>query len=205
MRNLYISDLHFFHNNVLLFDDRPFETMDEMINEMIKRWNGAVDSCDHVYILGDMFWKNSKGAVDVLKKLKGNLHLIKGNHDKIESSEFKKRFDEIAYYKELNDVVNSEGRRIVLSHYYMPFYNSHYYDGILLHGHSHTTLESYDERKITKYLKKEGYPIEVYNVGCMYPYMDYTPRTLDEIVSGYKEWIETDERKDAYVEFVAKS
>jgi len=27
---------------------------------------------------------------------------------------------------------------------------------------------------------------EMYNVGAMMPYMDYTPRTLDEIIEGYK-------------------
>ena len=27
---------------------------------------------------------------------------------------------------------------------------------------------------------------EMYNVGAMMPYVDYTPRTLDEIIEGYK-------------------
>ena len=77
MRNLYISDLHIFHNNILLFDDRPFKNVDEMTEEIVKRWNSAVDSCDHVYVLGDMFWRNSEGAIKVLNRLKGNIHLIK--------------------------------------------------------------------------------------------------------------------------------
>lgn len=29
------------------------------------------------------------------------------------------------------------------------------------------------------------------NVGCMMPYMDYTPRTLDEIISGDEEYWKT--------------
>jgi hypothetical protein len=29
-------------------------------------------------------------------------------------------------------------------------------------------------------------PMRMYNVGCMMEYMDYTPRTLDEIINGYK-------------------
>ena len=28
---------------------------------------------------------------------------------------------------------------------------------------------------------------QMYNVGCMMPYMGYTPRTLDEIIAGAKE------------------
>ena len=30
-------------------------------------------------------------------------------------------------------------------------------------------------------------PCNMFNVGCMIPFMDYTPRTLDEIICGYKE------------------
>lgn len=30
-----------------------------------------------------------------------------------------------------------------------------------------------------------GKPILACNVGCMLPYMDYEPRTLEEIVDGY--------------------
>lgn len=187
MRNLYISDLHIFHNNIIYFDDRPFKDTDEMTNEIIKRWNNAVEPCDHVYVLGDMFWQNSVGAIEVLNKLKGNIHLIKGNHDHINSSTYKKKFAEITDYKKMSDIVNLSSRPVVLSHYYMPFYDTHYRNGILLHGHSHMTPESYDEREITQALVAKGYPMEVYNVGCMYPYMDYTPRTLDEIVAGYKE------------------
>ena len=187
MKNLYISDLHIFHNNIIYFDDRPFKDTDEMTNEIIKRWNNAVEPCDHVYVLGDMFWQNSVGAIEVLNKLKGNIHLIKGNHDHINSSTYKKKFAEITDYKKMSDIVNLSSRPVVLSHYYMPFYDTHYRNGILLHGHSHITPESYDEREITQALVAKGYPMEVYNVGCMYPYMDYTPRTLDEIVAGYKE------------------
>ena len=31
-------------------------------------------------------------------------------------------------------------------------------------------------------------PHHMYNVGAMMPWMDYTPRTLDEILAGYMEW-----------------
>ncbi|MDO5150689.1 MAG: hypothetical protein Q4D76_15070 [Oscillospiraceae bacterium] len=35
-------------------------------------------------------------------------------------------------------------------------------------------------------MKKRNIPYESYNVGCMLPYMDYTPRTLEEIRAGTK-------------------
>ena len=41
-----------------------------------------------------------------------------------------------------------------------------------------------------RHLQEELYsiPCWMYNVGCMLPYMDYTPRTLDEIIAGYNQW-----------------
>ena len=30
--------------------------------------------------------------------------------------------------------------------------------------------------------------LQIYNVGCMYPYIDYTPRTLQQIMDGYERW-----------------
>ena len=30
--------------------------------------------------------------------------------------------------------------------------------------------------------------LQIYNVGCMYPYIDYAPRTLQQIVDGYEQW-----------------
>ena len=55
-RNLYIADTHFGHKNIIRFDSRPFATVDEMEEEMVKRWNIAVEPSDTVYILGDFCW-----------------------------------------------------------------------------------------------------------------------------------------------------
>ena len=50
----FTSDLHFGHENVLRFDNRPFETVEEMDDELIKRWNDKVAKGDLVYVLGDL-------------------------------------------------------------------------------------------------------------------------------------------------------
>ena len=190
MKKLYISDLHFFHSNVIKFDNRPYSTVEEMTECIIENWNSAVRNDDHVYVLGDMFWRNSHEATKVLDRLNGNIHLITGNHDRIRSSEFKKRFVEITDYKKMTDTICGKVRSVILSHYYMPFYDTHYYEGILLHGHSHMTKESEYERYISQMLYDKGFPIEVYNVGCMYPYINYTPKTLEQIVNGFKKWVD---------------
>ena len=186
MSNFYISDLHLFHRNVLYFDNRPFKDVDEMTEVIVSNWNNAVGRGDHVYVLGDMFWKNPQGAVKVLNFLNGNIHLVKGNHDFINNATYKKFFVEIVDSKKVKDTANGEKITVILSHYYMPFYDSHYHGGILLHGHSHVTKEADEERRITKELIQRGFPMKVYNIGCMYDYMDYTPRTLEEIINRYE-------------------
>ena len=43
MNNLYISDLHLGHVNILGYDKRPFSTVDEMDEMLIANWNRCVN------------------------------------------------------------------------------------------------------------------------------------------------------------------
>lgn len=193
MKKFYISDTHFFHDYALRFDNRPYSNMDEMLDDMMKRWNSRVSNADHVYIAGDFVWHMGPEAEAYMRKLNGNLHLIIGNHDRfIKNKRFTKRFEEIVYYKEMRDTDGEAEHPIVICHYYIPYYNTHRYHGILIHGHSHNTDESKFERSITEENRLAGFKPEIYNVGCMLPYMDYAPRTLQEIKSRYKEFSESD-------------
>jgi len=183
MSVLFTSDLHFGHENVMRFDNRPFETVEEMDEELIKRWNAKVGKGDLVYVLGDMIWRSlANEAVNLLRRLNGQIILIKGNHDRfIKNANAKK---ELAGVKDYDDIcvelADGTKRRCILSHYFMPFYNGHRYNAIHLHGHSHNTEEAQEEERIVAELKKKGYEMEVYNVGCMY--WNYEPVTLDEIL-----------------------
>ena len=51
----FIADLHFGHKDVIAFDHRPFRDVEEMEDEMIRRWNARVSNDDHVFVIGDMF------------------------------------------------------------------------------------------------------------------------------------------------------
>ena len=79
----FTGDLHFGHENVLVFDHRPFETVEEMDTELIRRWNHKVSKGDLVYVLGDFIWKTrNDDAPSLIKSLNGQIILIKGNHDR---------------------------------------------------------------------------------------------------------------------------
>lgn len=179
----FTSDLHFGHENVIRFDNRPFNTVEEMDEEMIKRWNTKVGKGDIVYVLGDFIWKAATNeAVSIIRRLNGQIILIKGNHDRfLHNAAAKKAFAGIKDYDDIC-VTLEDGttRRCILSHYFIPFYNGHRYQAIHLHGHSHFTEESAEEVRITTELNEKGYDLKIYNVGCMY--WNYTPVTLDEIL-----------------------
>mgnify|MGYP002765677122 FL=1 len=185
----FTSDLHFGHENVIRFDNRPFNTVEEMDEEMIKRWNAKVGKGDIVYVLGDFIWKAATNeAVSIIRRLNGQIILIKGNHDRFLHNAAAKKA--LAGIKDYDDICvtleDGTTRRCILSHYFIPFYNGHRYQAIHLHGHSHFTEESAEEVRITTELNEKGYDLKIYNVGCMY--WNYTPVTLDEILEKKYEW-----------------
>ena len=51
--NYYISDMHLGHKNVLKFDSRPFQSVEEMNEALIINWNRKVTDEDDVWVLGD--------------------------------------------------------------------------------------------------------------------------------------------------------
>jgi calcineurin-like phosphoesterase family protein len=184
--NYFISDLHLGHKNALSFDNRPFKDIDENNSAIIASWNSVVGIDDDVYILGDISWYNSTKTIEIMKSLNGRKHLIKGNHDSklLKNRELQKEFVEITDYKEL---CIDKDKSIVLCHYPIPCFKNHYYGWYHFYGHVHSSFE-WNMMERIKYEMKELYdkPCEMYNVGCMMPYMGYKPRTLEEIIGGNK-------------------
>ena len=180
--NYFISDLHFGHKNCLSFDNRPFISIEENDETIIKNWNDTVGIDDDVYLLGDISWYNSTKTIEIFNNLNGHIHLIKGNHDGrlFKNRELQSRFCEITDYKELG---LDDGKIVVLCHYPIPCFNNHYYGSYHLFGHVHTGFEDNMMEQV-KYQMTALYdkPCNMWNVGCMKDYMDYTPRTLEEII-----------------------
>lgn len=96
------GDLHIGHRNILKFetDSRPFETLDEMHDVMIERWNTIVRRKDDmVYVLGDVLL-GSKHFLHVLEKMNGRKILIGGNHDSLRVEDYAKYFERVLGAKE---------------------------------------------------------------------------------------------------------
>ena len=184
----YISDLHLFHDAVIGFDQRPFKSMEEMHEVIRERWNSKITNGDIVYILGDISMRGkSEKLISYVSVLKGQKILVTGNHDDVSDYRFKQLFREICDYKELHDTADGHSQDVVLCHYPIFSWRNMGHGAVLLYGHTHNSPEDEFYQKGLREMY-ENDTRKVYhtapraiNVGCMKPWMDYEPRTLDEL------------------------
>lgn len=158
------SDLHFGHKNIIKYENRNYDSVEEMDIDYIKKWNETVKPEDFIYILGDFSWHKSDKTTEILKQLNGKKVLIVGNHDEIylKDKNFDTNlFEEICYYKELK--INKT--KIILFHYPIIDWNGKHNGSIHFYGHVHSIIN-----KDTEYMKKEN---NCYNVS-----MDYNNKFL---------------------------
>jgi len=165
----FISDTHFFHDNILKFTGqsgeriRPqFTSVDEMNWEMVERWNSVVKPQDKVWHLGDVAFKTSVKAAELnnlLKNLHGHKRLLVGNHDNVKSPALLNNFEKIDLWKGFRD------QDFTCSH--IPLRLDSLRDGsVNVHGHIH-------EKK----MKEPGY------VNVCVEGRNYTPVHIDEIAA----------------------
>lgn len=168
----FTSDLHLGHSNVLKLCNRPFETIEEMDEYIIDKWNKKVTNNDTVYMLGDIMFRNKKPPEEYLSRLKGKKHLIRGNHDRT----WMKKVDVDKYFlSNENLVFMSDGKhRITMCHYPMMSWPHMSTDGYMIHGHIHGNTNADYWRLIekTKYMLNAGMDIN-----------GFEPVTFDEMLS----------------------
>lgn len=183
----YVSDMHFFHKNAIDFDSRPWDNIEDMNESLIKIWNERVTDQDDVWILGDISWSSSYDARVIYARLNGKKHWVTGNHDSklMNNEELRRQFVDVfeGYHK-----MNDNGRIVILSHYPIFMYDGIRHHNVHLYGHVHTNEMdcNFIEKWKKEYEEALGQKIEMYNVGVMVPYMNWGPRTLNEILEANK-------------------
>lgn len=181
MTNFYTADLHFGTKSLLadgVYHERPFKTPEENDAELIKRWNAKVTNGDHVYILGDI---GRRGFLEMhpecLCQLKGNKHLILGNHDDVSDLRIRQMFVEICNYKRIKD----SGKTVILSHYPIIMWEGQHKGNILIYGHVHNTDDETLFRKyLDDYCNVRGETLQAFNAGVCW--WNYEPVTLNEML-----------------------
>lgn len=127
----FISDTHFFHSKIMQYENRPFNTVEEMNELMIANWNKVIKPEYLVFHLGDVALTGFDKSQSVISRLNGHKFLIKGNHDSHSNDYYKRMgFDEVSDYP------------IIFRDFYMlshaPLYINHNMPYVNIHGHLHS-------------------------------------------------------------------
>lgn len=121
------SDTHFFHEKVIEYTNRPFDTIEEMNNKIIENWNRVISPEDTIYHLGD-FAMGKENVAELVNMLNGKIILILGNHDR----KGKQWFRNQGFYEVYNKL---ELGKLLLTH--RPVVEDLPKDMINIHGHLH--------------------------------------------------------------------
>ena len=114
-----------------------------MNEALIANWNNKVGPQDSIFLLGDVSFAKPPQTETVLKRLNGNIYLIKGNHDWSISS-LSKYF---AWVKDLSEIevpdlgCKNGFQTIVLCHFPFLIWDKKHYGSWMLHGHCHGNLQ----------------------------------------------------------------
>lgn len=191
MNTFFTSDLHYFHERVLeLCPNRlswGCNTIEEMNELLISRYNSIVTNNDIVYFLGDVVMgKKAENIPAIIPRLNGKKFLVPGNHDGM----FGKRGDKYVTSCELYlnngfiqildlvHEVNLNNLKFRLCHFpyssvedhseYEERYSKYKLkdDGqLLLHGHTHSENKTIGSTMIHIGVDSwEGYPVSLESI-----------------------------------------
>ena len=139
--DIFISDPHLGHSNMLTFERTQFKNIEEHDSFIKKVIKDTVKKHDTLYVLGDV-GNLTKENIAFWKGLPCKTILIRGNHD-LQKEKAQKAFDVVS------DVPIYYNRRIVLSHEPIPVKQ----DVLNVHGHLHAaTLKSKNHFNISMHM-----------------------------------------------------
>jgi calcineurin-like phosphoesterase family protein len=141
-KTFFTSDLHFWHNNVIGFCNRPFDSVEHMNKVLIENWNMVVGKEDHIWVLGDFSFGTYQQTEEILSQLNGIKHLIVGNHDRKGRAEKLFNRDWEKWFVEKHDYFRFKHTlgKFVLCHFPLASWERGY---INLHGHIHSVPDTY--------------------------------------------------------------
>lgn len=179
----YIADMHLFHENAILFDNRPFTSFADELEKMICLWNDVTEDTDEVKIVGDMFCSEPAGTDyrKILNSLKGIKTLIIGNHDdRLLQAGVQDCFKNICRSEYIPDYVTVDGVptkvMVHISHFPYLVWNKGREKSYHVFGHMHNIIN-----EDTLLLANKDRAL---NAGAMVT--GFKPLTLDELIERNK-------------------
>ena len=166
MGNIYMtSDLHFGHDREFVWKVRGFLSIEQMNIAYVDRWNAIVTDEDDVYILGDVML-GDKSNIEYVKKLKGKIHIVLGNHDTATREAMYRELPNVVEVAEVGIRLKYKKHHFVLTHYPMMTGNlekeSLKQMTLNLYGHTHQTSNFYNDMPFMYHVgvdSHDGYPV----------------------------------------------
>ena len=184
-----ISDFHFGHYNIIKYCNRPFNSVKEMSDTIIKNWNSTITKNDDIFFLGD-FAMNLKYLFFLNQLNFRKIFWILGNHDKLNKIlKYREKYNlNVELFNEL--FVKTKGYILYLNHF--PIKASDYFPNICGHSHSRwkflePNAEISEYSKKDKLTKKKILKQPVLNIS--YEHYDYKPITINEALTYFKGYI----------------
>lgn len=159
------ADLHFGHQNIIAYENRPFADTDEMNRQLVSRWNNTVKKNDTVFVLGDVAFCSKTRTEELVRSLNGRKILVMGNHDRQRSAQMWQRlgFDFVSPYPVIYN------KFVVLMHEPPECFNDNTpYFYVYGHVHGAPDFQNHTEHSACVSLERLG----------------YKPALLDDAISG---------------------
>lgn len=140
----FTSDQHYFHDKIRFYSKRPFLSVEDMNEALIKNWNAVVKPNDEVWDLGDFSFGDYEKTVSVLKRLNGRHNFVMGNHDKVITKNKEELLKSgllisIQDYKE----IKYENKTLILFHFPIKSWNKKHHGSIHCFGHVHSSMPAF--------------------------------------------------------------
>ena len=147
----FTADLHFGHKLMIdkerMNNSRPYSTVEEHDEEILKNINSQVDKHDLFYILGDFGFSPAIELQKIVHQMNGSKFLILGNHDR--NADKLNGFEQITQIKmlRLKNVYHADFGlfrylEIVLCHYPIASWQNKIHDSLHFYGHTHGRFEN---------------------------------------------------------------
>lgn len=175
MRVKYIADLHLY--DISSIDWRPsFSGLDEYAEHLCESWNAFTEKDDTIIIVGDV-GTYCERTLKVLKALKGNLVLVKGNHDLTWGN----NVYSCGVFQGVYDELISDD--LVIQH--LPTEGTNSVNKFFIHGHHHRYDTPGMQNKLAKYVT------DVYRYNCAADLNNNKPCTLQDLMLNKEVMIES--------------
>jgi len=168
-RKLYLADTHFGHVNIVNLCNRPFSSVGEMDDYMVRQWNEALAPSDLVYHLGDFAYRADPERIRaIFGRLNGRKKLILGNHDLDKKGRPLKWLLDLAWDGEPTPMIetNDNGELVVLCHYPLRSWRGSARGSWHFYGHCHGNTPGIGRSR---------------DVGVDVSDVAFTPRTFQEL------------------------